>query len=295
MLRTDLRPLRPDATVELGVVTQSVIVEGWDRNEIQIVGEYDSDIEEIEIRENEGLFGFEIDQNSGDNRGRRRGSPRLEVRVPRGVRLFVETVSGSLDLSGVSGAVNAEAISGRVEVRGNLASASLSSISGSVEYAGNSPSVSLESVSGRVEYLGTSRDVWLESVSGSVRMEGEGETIEASSVSGSIRISSDLPVQSFEANSVSGIVNFGGRLAPGGRIDIESHSGRVELALGSNTDARFRVKSFSGRVSASLPGMQDEARSRGRVTPNRSLSFVTGSGAGRVTVTSFSGDVRITE
>ena len=291
----ELRTLHPDATVELEVVVQSVIVEGWDRNEIQIVGEYDSDIEEVEIRENEGSFRFEIEQYSGGRRDRRRGPSRLEVRVPRDVRLFIETVSGSLDVSGVTGALSAEAVSGSVEARGNLASASFSSISGSVEYAGDSPTVRLESVSGRITYMGTSRDVRLESVSGSVRMEGEGETIEANAVSGSIRISSDIPVQSLDVNSVSGRVDFRGSLAPAGRIDIESHSGTVELALGSNTDARFRVTSFSGRVSASLPGMLDEVQTRGRFTPNRSLDFTTGSGSGRVTVGSFSGEVRITE
>ena len=289
----ELRPLRPDATVELEVVTQSLIMEGWDRNEIQIVGEYDSDIEEIEIRENEGSFRFEIEQYSGGRRDSRRGPSRLEVRVPRDVRLFVETVSGSLNVSGVTGALRAEAVSGSVEVRGDLASASLSSISGFVEYTGDSPSVRLESVSGMITYVGTSRDVRLESVSGPVRMEGEGETIEANAVSGPIRISSDIPVQSLDVNSVSGGINFGGSLAPAGRIDIENHSGTVELTLGAATDARFRITSFSGDVSASLPGMQDEVQTRGRVTPNRSLSFTTGSGSGRVTVGSFSGDVHI--
>ena len=291
----ELRPLRPDATVELEVVVQSVIVEGWDRNEIQIVGEYDSDIEEIDIRETDGSFRFEIEQTSGSRRGDRRDPQRLEVRVPRGIRLFIETVSGSLDVSGVNGALDAEAVSGSARARGDLTSASLSSISGSVEYDGDSPSVRLESVSGGVTYAGTSRDVQLESVSGSVRIEGGVETIEAGSVSGSIRISTEIPVQSLDVNSVSGQVDFRGNLAPGGRIDVDNHSGTVELSLGSNTDARFRVTSLSGEVSSNLPGMLDEVHTRGRFTPNRSLEFTTGSGSGRVTVASFSGDVRITE
>ena len=105
----EVRPLRSNATVELRVVSHAVVVQDWDRNEIQIVGEYDADRDEIDIGGNEDSFYFEIDQHD-DGRGRWRGSSRLEVRVHRGVRLSVATVSGSLDVSGLNGALTAEAV-----------------------------------------------------------------------------------------------------------------------------------------------------------------------------------------
>ena len=291
----ELRPLQPNATVEIEVVVHSVVIEGWDRNEIQVVGEYDSDFGEMKIEGNERVFHFEIDHDGG-RRGRREGSERLEVRVPRGVRLSLETVSGSLTVRGVNATLTASTVSGGIDVAGNIADhVSLSAVSGSISYTGDASTVSLESVSGRGEYVGTAGEVRLEAVSGALRMEGSAETIEAESVSGQVRIRADKPVQFLDASSVSGQVQFSGTLARGGRIDAESHSGTVELALGSDTDAEFELESFSGSVSASLPGMRDEIRSRSRFTPEQSLSFITGSGAGRVRASSFSGTVRIVE
>lgn len=290
----EVRPLRPDAVVEIEVVEHSLVVEAWDRDEIRIVGTYDAALEEMEITGTESRLRFEIDREGG-RRGRREGSERLEVRLPRGVRLSLETVSGAIEVGGLTGALDAEAVSGSVEVAGDLASAELGSVSGSVRYTGDAPIVSLESVSGSGAYVGTARDVRLETVSGSLRMEGGAETIEAETVSGSIRITSSTPVRFLDASSVSGQVRFSGALAPSGRIEAESHSGTVELALGSGADAEFELGTFSGSVSASLPGMRNEVREGSRFTREESLTFLTGSGLGRVRAQSFSGTVRIVE
>ncbi len=291
----ELRTLRSDAIVEIEVVTHAVVVEGWDRNEIEIVGEYDSDFDEMEISGDQQSFRFEIDQDDRRSRGGRAGSFRLEIRVPRGVSLSVETVSGYLGVSGLTESLTGSSVSGGVDVAGDLATVTLSSVSGAVGYVGDAPEVRLESVSGGVEFRGRSRDVRMESVSGSVFAEGGAETIEAESVSGTIQIvfGSEVRVADLDASSVSGGVRFRGSLTQNARVEVESHSGSVELSLGPNTDAEFELESFSGSVSADLPGMRDEVSSRRRVPPNQSLRFVTGSGSGRVRASSFSGSVRI--
>ncbi len=291
----ELRTLRSDAIVEIEVVTHAVVVEGWDRNEIEIVGEYDSDFDEMEISGDQQSFRFEIDQDDRRSRGGRAGSFRLEIRVPRGVSLSVETVSGYLGVSGLTESLTGSSVSGGVDVAGDLATVTLSSVSGAVGYVGDAPEVRLESVSGGVEFRGRSRDVRMESVSGSVFAEGGAETIEAESVSGTIQIvfGSEVRVADLDASSVSGGLRFRGSLTQNARVEVESHSGSVELSLGPNTDAEFELESFSGSVSADLPGMRDEVSSRRRVPPNRSLRFVTGWGSGRVRASSFSGSVRI--
>ncbi len=292
----ETRTLRPDASVELSVVSHSLVVEGWDRNEIQIVGEYDSRFERLDVESSAQAFRFEIEpvrRGRTGPRDRRQGSAELQVRLPPGVRLTAQTVSGSVQVGGVSGIVSGSAVSGAVEIEGDLQSVSLNSVSGSVKYWGSAPSVQLQSVSGRAEFEGDAESVELESVSGAVRMEGQGETIEATSVSGGVELSSSAPVQSLEAESVSGQVSYSGGLAPGGTIQVESHSGSVVLLLGPDTDAAFDLSTFSGEITADIPGAQGEDRSRARFTPQQSLSFTTGSGSGRVKASSFSGSIRI--
>jgi DUF4097 and DUF4098 domain-containing protein YvlB len=291
----ELRPLGADQAVSIEVVSHTLVVEGWDRSEIQIVGEYDPAVEEVEINDEGATFRFEIEQQNGRQRGRRGAGGRLEVRVPRGARLDAETVSGSVTVTGFVGALDASSVSGRVDVAGNLEAVDLTAVSGRVTYTGNAPVVRLESVSGSVDFRGTAADVRIESVSGAVMMEGGAETIDAESVSGPVRIVSSVAVRALDANSVSGGVDFRGPLASGARVDVESHSGSVDLDLVGGVEAMFELESFSGSVDAELANMSDVVRNQSRLTPSQSLRFVTGSGAGRVIASSFSGGVRIIE
>ena len=290
----EVRPLRADQAVSIEVISHTLVIEGWDRSEIQIVGEYDADVEQVDVTDEGATFRFEIEQENRRGRGRGTGG-RLEVRLPRGARLDAESVSGSVTVTGFVGALDAESVSGRVEVTGNLEAADLTAVSGRVTYAGDAPVVRLESVSGSVDYRGTAGDVRLESVSGAVLMEGGAETIDAESVSGPVRIVSSMAVRSLDATSVSGGVDFRGPLASGARVDVESHSGPVDLDLIGGVEAMFELESFSGSVDATLGDMRDVVRNRSRLTPSESLRFVTGSGAGRVNASSFSGGVTITE
>jgi DUF4097 and DUF4098 domain-containing protein YvlB len=291
----ETRPLGADQAVDIEVVSHGLVVEGWDRNEIQIVGEYDASFDEIEIDQDAATFRFEIEQpNNNRRRGRQDPERTLQIRVPRAARVSLESVSGAITVTGYRGALDASSVSGGVEATGNLESVELFSVSGRVLHTGNAESVELESVSGTVEYRGTAGSVGLESVSGRVLMEGSAGTIDAESVSGSVRITATGAVESLDASSVSGTVDFRGRLTADSRVDVESHSGSVELELVGATNAEFELESFSGSVNATLANMRDVVRDRGRVTPDESMRFVTGSGAGRVSATSFSGSVRIT-
>lgn len=293
----ETRTLSPDASVELSVVSHSLVVEGWDRDEVQVTGEYDSEYEDFEVGGGARSFHLEIRPKRGlfdSGRQDRDGSAELVVRLPRGVRLEAETVSGSVTIGGLGGVVSASAVSGTVEVEGDLRSASLEAVSGSVTYRGDaSSSVRLESVSGRVEFEGAAESAQLESVSGTVRMEGGAERIDATSVSGGLELGSSVPVRSLEAETVSGSVRYSGPLAPGGEIEVESHSGSVELELAADTDAEFDLSTFSGEITAEVPGARDEVRSESRFTPERLYRFVTGGGSAEVEASSFSGSIRI--
>lgn len=77
----ETRTLRPDAFVELAVVSHSLTIEGWDRNEIQVTGEYDSEFESVEIEGGEQLFEFRIGQDR-NSEGNRDGSSEILVVFP---------------------------------------------------------------------------------------------------------------------------------------------------------------------------------------------------------------------
>ena len=293
----ETRALGPDAFVGLSVGSHSLVVEAWDQDRIQVVGEYDSRFQSLDIESSAQSFRFEIEPvrrfRIADDLDRREGSAELHVRLPRGVRLTANAVSGSVRIGGLSGIVTGRAVSGTVQIEGDLQSVSLNSVSGSVEYRGNAPSVQLQSTSGHVDFEGHAESVELHSISGTARMQGQGETISATSVSGPVELSSSVPVQWLEAESVSGSVSYSGGLAEGGTIQVESRSGSVVLVLSPDAEASFDLSTVSGEITADVPTLQTEVRSRSPFTTQKSLRFVKGSGSGRVEASSVSGSIHV--
>jgi len=268
--------LRPDASVDISVVSHQVRVERWNRSEIEVTGTYDADREELEVRAQPGSFRLQIRVRNG--RGwTRRGSADLVVRVPEGVRLDVATVSGSTRVVDLGGEVGVR------------------SVSGSATVEGSPRSLAMETVSGSIAFRGASETVRASTVSGSVQLEGEVISARANSVSGQVRVTSSVPVDRAEFNVVSGSVRFEGPVASTGILRVESHSGQVDLFLVGPVNARFDLSTFSGRLEHSLEGVQDERHHRPRWGPGEELTFTVGAGDARIEANSFSGSVRIRE
>jgi len=150
--------------------------------------------------------------------------------------------------------------------------------------------VEVETVSGGVSTEGTRGALDVEAVSGEVVVSGALDTARISVVSGNVKFRSDRPVKSVQLRTVSGNVDASASLAKSARVEVEAFSGDVDFALPSDVSAEFRVSTFSGNIKNDFGG--GEVKKSDHV-PSRSLSFTTGSGDARVSVSSFSGSVRL--
>ena len=290
---SETHALRADATVELEVVVHGLVVESWSRNEIEVTGSYDPEVEELEVDAGNGSFRLSLEPVRRRGYEGRYEPGELRVRVPAGVTLSAETVSGGIGASGLSGGVRAESVSGGIEVSGNVTSLEVSSVSGALAYEGDTRSVEMASVSGAVRFAGRAREVDVESVSGALRVEGSAEDVDVESVSGRIVIASDVPVRSLDVETVSGTIDFTGALADGGSIRASSFSGSVDLALTSAPSARVELETTSGGVRADLAGVAPAGERN--LFGGQAMEFVVGGGAGTIQASSFSGSVTIRE
>lgn len=263
----ETRSLQPDARLSLRAVAHDVRVETWDRNEVHLTGTIDSDHQELEISGDERALNIRI-RHERNTRSEFSGS--LQLRVPRGVRLSVQVVSGELELEGLTGEVQAHTVSGDLLLSGSPSRAELHSVSGEVRVTGAVGEMDLHTVSGSVE----ARDV--------------GGRIEAHSVSGGIEIEAGSTLERVRAQSVSGHVDLSGGLSSSSDVEVQSHSGQVRLRLPAAAGARYEVETHSGSISNRLTS--DEPRSP-RYGPGRDLNFTVGDGSARVRVNSFSGSV----
>ena len=250
----------------------SVKVTGWNRDEIKVSGVLGDDTDGLDFSGGNDSFDIEVEIPDSYGRRHRDLDSDLEIWLPAGSSLDIETVSASIRVSGVNGQLELESVSGEVTVDGAPTSADVETVSGKIELSGSGTLAIAESVSGRIE------------------LSGVAGRVEAATVSGSIRIeASDIEQGEFEA--VSGSVRFTGALSPSARLSAESHSGSVVLNLPADTSARFQVETFSGSINNGFGG--GEAERTSRYAPGKRLDFTIGSGDAQVRVESFSGSVTL--
>ena len=93
-----------------------------------------------------------------------------------------------------------------------------------------------------------------------------------------------------ELETVNGNIVFKSALRDDGRLDIETVNGDVHVNFDGDVAARFDVETFNGDIDSCF-GPKPERTDR--YAPGLELSFVEGSGDGRVSVATLNGNVRI--
>jgi len=266
----ETRAAEPDARISVDIVSGSIDVTGWDRSEVQVTGTIGDDVDALEVSGSGRSISIDLDVP--DSWGRRRSDidAHLQISVPKGARLTVETVSADITVDEVSGTLELGSVSGGIKLEGSPSRADVETVSGDIRVDGDQTAISAESVSGSIE------------------LTGAAETVEAASVSGNVKVSAtEIERATFE--SVSGDVEFTGGLTSSARFHAEVHSGNVTLLLPADTSATWEVETFSGNVTNEFgPG----PKKTNEYGPGKWLKFTTGSGEARITVDSFSGNVR---
>jgi DUF4097 and DUF4098 domain-containing protein YvlB len=261
------RPLSPTGRVVVSNIEGSVRLIGWTSAEVEITGTLGTDVEELEITGDESVLRIEVKVPNHE----KRLETDLVLRVPVGAGIEVETVSATIEVEGLTGSVNLESVSGWVKTAGRPAELSIETVSGDLTVAESAPRTDLASVSGSITVeLATGR-------------------LEAESVSGAIRVAEgSLENASFE--TVSGDISYAGDIVGRGSYEIESMSGSVTVLVPPSVSAEFDITTFSGNIDNDIG---PKARGTSKYTPEKELSFSTGSGGARVSIESFSGSIKI--
>lgn len=254
-----------DVSVVVSNPFGKVKIEGWDRPEVYLEAHVRGDLEidaepnSVEIELDFGLFSM--------FKGPR---AKIELKVPRNAEVEVDGVDTRIEAKDVDGDLRLQTIQGDIRVEGGAQNAKLSTISGEIRFTGRGANVHAQSISGSIRLEGVGREVTVENTSGEIRIEGG--AIE----DGSIR-------------SISGEVRIETSLLPGGKLDIETLSSPIRLALPRSASTRMSLESTSGEVRSDLGADHDRSDRGGR------LDMSLGDGDGRVRIKTFSGEIRVEE
>ena len=263
------RPASAAGLVEIENPAGSLRVIGWNQNEVTVTGTLGPGAEQLSVTGEKNRIRIEV-----ETRGNPHGvASTLEVHVPEGSRLEIESFAGGISVTDVKGAVRAENVNGDITV------------------SGAAREVDVETVNGSLEVTAPARRVHAESVNGSVTVKGASGEIEASTVNGALLVEGGT-FSHGHLETVNGTVRFEGDLAKSAVLDADSVSGGVELWLPATVAADFTLSTFSGTIENELGPAPD--RESGRDNPSeKELSFTTGAGGANVTIHTLSGAIAI--
>jgi DUF4097 and DUF4098 domain-containing protein YvlB len=260
------RTAAPDALIQIENSNGSVKVIGWDRNEVQVTGSLGAKAEGLDFSGTERRLSIEVDASNPHA-----VTSDLEIHVPAGSRLEIETYTAGITVTGVTGTLNAESVNGSVDVDGTMRE------------------VNAETVDGNVSVTCRCRVAHAQAVNGNVTVRGASGEVEASTVNGTLVVEGGT-FDRASLETVSGNLRLSGDLAPRANVTIETVSGAVEVTLPAAVAADFTITTFSGEVTNDLG---PAPRSTSRYTSQKELEFSTGKGGAAVDVQTLSGDIRL--
>lgn len=186
--------------------------------------------------------------------------------------------------------VSATSVSGNVRVENIKADVSMNVVSGNVALVGAGKVADVKTISGDVTVTDVAGDsVTLGTVSGNVIIDRTtARQLEAETTSGDVRATS-VSTDRATLRSLSGDVVYAGGISKGGRYEFQSHSGNVSFDPTGSVGYDLQAMTFSGTITPPR-GMTSNSLSTSR---SRAFHGTIGSGGASVSITTFSGNVRV--
>jgi DUF4097 and DUF4098 domain-containing protein YvlB len=200
------------------------------------------------------------------------GRAELELSVPIGTNVILESFSGPLSVSGVKGEVKLEALSGDLKINDAVGTVAAEAVSGNIDIGKVDGNVRAEAVSGSVVVADVNGDIATESVSGRINI---------------LRAKS----KSARAETVSGSIGYTGTIDPMGNYVFKTHSGRLTLGIPASASASVSLETFSGTVDSDFPVTMETGISQNGHESR--VRFRIGDGRARVVLETFSGNIII--
>ena len=223
----------PQAIVTLCVASGTLIVHGWDKNEVRVrsLDAAQIDFRRIDKAKEPQTPANRVDVMVYDKTSRM--NPKLdcqavadvEMEVPTGATVQVQTRDGDIHIAGVAGAY-AGSQNGDIMIERVTKLVEAGSVGGSISLRDSSGRVNLSSAGGGVQ-------------AANVRGADGDDTFEVGTVSGDIQLDK-ITSPTVMAKTVNGTLTMSGALVKSGNYAFTNMTGDVVLALPH--DASFRLK-----------------------------------------------------
>jgi hypothetical protein len=264
-------PIASDGSIRIAGAISSLKNIGWDRDSLAITGSAPAGTR---------FDGGVGSSSSGPSRGAKFyletsnelfGGGDLELRVPRGARVWAKSGSATIEVTGVTGGLDLNVVGGSVVVSSRPRELNIEAMDGDVRVNAGADWLRVKTATGAIEVRGGSDDAGLSTVSGPIRvLDGRFERGKFETVTGDITYRGDVGFR--------------------GSVDLTTHSGRIELQLPPRPDLELDAATVTGSIENAVTSSRPITGREGR---GMELGFSSGSGNTRVVVRSFKGNVTL--
>ncbi len=254
--------VNPSARLEVRNHAGEIVVATWDRNAVRIEASHSSH-DRVKI--------FAAETSVKVKSETRHGLPDMvdyRITVPATMPVDLWGFYTDIQVAGVKSGVRVETLNGDIQIRDCAGEISLRSVEGDVTLQGSSGRLEVNNVENDITVTGFEGELVIESIDGDIRLE-------------------DVRSVQVEAKTVDGDLFYNGSIADDGRYRLTTHEGDVLVAVPENINVTVSVATFDGNFEADFPVQL------GTTEAGRRFSFTIGSGAARLELHSFDGDIRL--
>jgi DUF4097 and DUF4098 domain-containing protein YvlB len=269
------RAAKPNVSMRLSGAFASVKVIAWQHDSIAITGAIGagSRFEGGPLEVSGPLGGMKMFVEASNEASV--ASNKIEMRVPRGARVWIKAGSADVDVQGVAGGLDLNIVGGSVMVSGKPRELIVESMDGSVSFTGDAAFAKIKTATGHITFVGRGEDMTITTVSGIIAVDGGGRD----------------PIERARLESVTGSITFAADIKRGGDIRFDTHSGAIELRLVPRAEVEIDAATVTGSIENRWNHQRPIAGREGR---GMELGTSSGTGGARVQVRSFKGNLRVT-
>jgi DUF4097 and DUF4098 domain-containing protein YvlB len=258
-----------DVSVRLFASVGTVQVIGWEKDSVGISGTVAKGSQvALGSPGSVASRGLKLFVESPTEQAGRQGA--LTMHVPRGARVWLKTGSADVTVSDVTGGLDVNIVGGSIAVRGSPRE------------------LRAESMDGAVAVDGTPGWMRLKTATGNITLRG-GQDVGASTISGTIDARGGQ-AERVKLESTTGDIRFALGLARGAMVEMETHSGAIDVQLSRKTPMDVDAATVTGAIENTWSKSRPAVGSEGR-----GMTFTSQSGGmgGRVVLRSFKGKITL--
>lgn len=207
----------------------SIVVTGWDRDEIRVQAEH-SHRTVVRVRRRGDRVSVE-----GEARRGPASIVDFTISLPRGMSVNLDGMYTDLTVDGVDGEVSAETLQGDVTIKGGSGSVKASATNGTMLIQGARGMIDVETAAGDIRLVDVSGDVVGESAGGGIYFE-------------------NAHTHSVDVGTTGGRIRFEGTLDPDGTYYFGTYGGSVILVVPEGTGASMSLASVHSTAMTNLGG-----------------------------------------